>query len=97
LELQIVLNVQRLAKTSFSAEMILGDRRPVCSLRRFFEVATDSQIRQFHVLGELAKPQTWNSISMKQAFSRSTPTPRESFGARPQGREKPELIVNCKV
>jgi hypothetical protein len=38
------------------------------------------QIRQFHVVGELSKPQTWNDTQGKSAFSIRTPTPREKSG-----------------
>jgi hypothetical protein len=32
------------------------------------------QIRHFHVIGDLQKPQTSNDTPMKQAFAVSTPT-----------------------
>jgi hypothetical protein len=35
------------------------------------------QIRQFHVMGDLPKPQTSNDTPTIQAFSMSTPTHRE--------------------
>jgi hypothetical protein len=44
------------------------------------------QVRQFHVVGDLSKPQTWSNTSMKQAFSRSTPTHRESSGVKPSNQ-----------
>jgi hypothetical protein len=35
------------------------------------------QIRQFHILGDLSKPQTRNNTLIKQALSMLTPTHRE--------------------
>jgi hypothetical protein len=41
------------------------------------EVTTVFAGSPIHFVGELSKPQTWNNIPMKQAFSMSTPTHRE--------------------
>jgi hypothetical protein len=58
--------------------MIHDDRRLVCPLKAFTgRRGKFLQVRQFHVLGDLSKPQTWNNTPMKQAFSMSTLTHRE--------------------
>jgi hypothetical protein len=58
-------NYSRRQASGFSFEAILRTRSQVL------------QIRQFHVVDGLPKPQTWSDIAMKQAFSSSTPTHRE--------------------
>jgi hypothetical protein len=58
-------NYSRRQASGLSFEAILRTRRQVF------------QIGQFHVVGDLSKPQTWSNIPMKQAFSKSTPTHRE--------------------
>ena len=55
------------------------------------------RIRQFHVLGDLWKPQAWNNNPMKPAFSMSTPMPRESSGVNSPGSKTSCLASNFAI
>jgi hypothetical protein len=59
------LSYSRRQASGLSFEAILPTRRQVL------------QIRQFHVVVDLSKLQTWSNIPMKQASSMLTPTHRE--------------------
>jgi hypothetical protein len=64
-ESSLIWNYSRRQASGLPFEAILLTRRQVL------------QIRQFHFVGDLSKPQTWSNTPMKQAFCMSTPTHRE--------------------
>jgi hypothetical protein len=74
------------AANAISTQIIQDDRRLgllfEANLMKWRQVL---QIRQFHIVGELSKSQTWNNTPMRQAFAMSTSTPRESSGVNHPG------------